>query len=365
MDGSRTLFNEFWSAKVPPKVRIFAWKLAQNGLATNSNRKSRNLIRDATCQICGRAEETGHHAVVCCTKAFALRQEMRRHWLLHDEQQFRFTGPDWHLILLASIDDDLKAKTLLLFWRAWHLRNNAIHSQGTATIMGSALFLYSYGGSIKIASQLSDARMDGKGKEKVWESKAHAKITRARLEEDIAKRAVWKAPPQDWIKINTDAGFCSQTGTASIGVIARGHSGEVILTTWKFIRRCGSPEEAEAEACLEGIRLAVEWIRQPVCAETDCYGLAKALQDGGQNRARWAGIISGIMALSNLLPACSFGHVRREANQVAHQLGRRALERHEWVVMRHDMPEEVRSLVIAEAAGEVNLPLNCNWIIPH
>jgi hypothetical protein len=32
-DGSSKLYQEIWSAKVPPKVRIFAWKLSQDGLA--------------------------------------------------------------------------------------------------------------------------------------------------------------------------------------------------------------------------------------------------------------------------------------------------------------------------------------------
>jgi hypothetical protein len=38
-DGARPLYNEIWSAKVPPKVRIFAWKLSHEGLATDSNWK--------------------------------------------------------------------------------------------------------------------------------------------------------------------------------------------------------------------------------------------------------------------------------------------------------------------------------------
>jgi hypothetical protein len=68
----------------------------------------------------------------------------------------------------------------------------------------------------------------------------------------------------------------------------------VLLTTWRFIRHCGSPEKAEAKACLEGVRLAVEWIRQPVQVEFDCSNLIKALHDGCQERARWVGTISEI-----------------------------------------------------------------------
>jgi hypothetical protein len=76
-DGSRSLYNEIWSAKVPPKVKIFAWRLSQDGLATDSIRKRRTLVHDATCQLCAREEETSFHETVRCSKAVALRMEMR------------------------------------------------------------------------------------------------------------------------------------------------------------------------------------------------------------------------------------------------------------------------------------------------
>jgi hypothetical protein len=52
-DGSRKVYNEIWTVHVPPKVRIFVWKFALDGLATQCNRKCRTLTDDATCRICG------------------------------------------------------------------------------------------------------------------------------------------------------------------------------------------------------------------------------------------------------------------------------------------------------------------------
>jgi hypothetical protein len=74
------------------------------------------------CQICRVDKQTGHHAMVGCPKAVALRFEMRKHWLLSDEKQFCYIGPDWLLMLTSPLDDALKAKVLLQFWRAWHLQ---------------------------------------------------------------------------------------------------------------------------------------------------------------------------------------------------------------------------------------------------
>jgi hypothetical protein len=38
LDGGQPLYKEIWSANVPPKVWVFAWRLTQEGLATNNNR---------------------------------------------------------------------------------------------------------------------------------------------------------------------------------------------------------------------------------------------------------------------------------------------------------------------------------------
>jgi hypothetical protein len=148
-DGRRLLYKGIWAARVPPKVCVFAWRLAQEGLATQSNR----MTEKATCQICGNEDENGHHAVVSCTKALALRHEMRDKWFLPDEEQFRYSGPDWLLLLLASVDEETAAHILLILWRAWYLRNDIVHGNGTCLIVGSVKFLMNYSESLKKAKK--------------------------------------------------------------------------------------------------------------------------------------------------------------------------------------------------------------------
>jgi hypothetical protein len=92
-DGRCKLYKGIWARRVPMKIPIFAWRLSQEGLSTQSNRKHRKLTESALCEICGR-EENGHHAVVGCTKARALRHEMKKIWDLPDEAQFQFVGTD-------------------------------------------------------------------------------------------------------------------------------------------------------------------------------------------------------------------------------------------------------------------------------
>jgi hypothetical protein len=162
LDGSRTLYNEIWSTRVLAKVKIFAWRLSQEGLATERNRKKRKLVQDAACQICACEDETGYHATVKCTKVVALRREMRRNWELPDEKQFTHSGPNWLLHLLASVDGETKACILLLLWRAWYLRNDAVHAKGEGSIAGSAGVLASYALALHIAKDAEGPATDTK-----------------------------------------------------------------------------------------------------------------------------------------------------------------------------------------------------------
>jgi hypothetical protein len=166
-DGRRNLYNEIWSAHVPQKVRIFAWRLAQDGLATQENRRRRTLVQSATCTICGREDESGYHATLWCTKARALRLELRKHWALPEEARLSSTGPDWLLILLNQLKEGPKARFLLVLWCAWHLRNDMVHGQGTGSILGSVQFLVNYWDTWRNAHSCNPVPASTKGKEKM------------------------------------------------------------------------------------------------------------------------------------------------------------------------------------------------------
>ena len=69
-----------------------------------------------------------------CTKAFALRQAMREMWTLPKEEDLRKSGDEWALNILNSQPKEMRSKLLFMWWRAWHLRNDAIFGKGDASI---------------------------------------------------------------------------------------------------------------------------------------------------------------------------------------------------------------------------------------
>jgi hypothetical protein len=204
------------------------------------------------------------------------------------------------------------------------LRNDIIHGKGTASIVVSAKYLISYMELLLIASRSLQTRVPDKGKGKVGTDgiRPWKKAMPGNGIDQITTQR-WRPPPAGWVKINTDAAFCHSSGAASAGVVIRGAAGNVLLSAWMVLRGCASPEQAETEACLKGLRLAVEWIRKPAYLETDCSTLIQDIVKENESRSVLAGILSEIKAVGGHLPACKFTHVRRDANIVAHTCNRR------------------------------------------
>jgi hypothetical protein len=115
---------------------------------------------------------------------------------------------------------------------------------------------------------------------------------------------------------------------------------------------CASSEHTEAEACLHGLRLTMEWIREPTWVESDCSTLINDIVNRNDTRSSLPGILSEIKAVGSLLPACKFTHVRRESISVAHTLAHRALKFYECVVMRYSFPASVIDQVALETMAD-------------
>jgi hypothetical protein len=96
-------------------------------------------------------------------------------------------------------------------------------------VRGSAKFLASYSESLRLAEQTPVAGINDNGKGKVQEVCGKTKETGRRGQSSI-QILKWEPPPKGWVKINTDAPYCQESGSASAGIIARDSEGKVILS---------------------------------------------------------------------------------------------------------------------------------------
>jgi hypothetical protein len=143
-NGDRRIWDLVWKAKVPLKLKVFAWKAATETLVVKVAVHRRISTVLPTCTICGCGVESVHHALVTCTLARALREGMRAHWDLPTEEEFSLSGKEWIFNLLLQARATQRDQVIFLLWRVWHHRNNVIHGDGKASIAASIPYLQNY-----------------------------------------------------------------------------------------------------------------------------------------------------------------------------------------------------------------------------
>ena len=122
------------------------------------------------------------------------------------------------------------------------------------------------------------------------------------------------APPEGSAKINVDARFCAETRDASVGVIISDCRGLILLDACQTLHRCSSVAQAEALACLEGIRLAIEWVHMPAILESDNVEVVASLTMKSSSISVWEGIIFEVKSNKILMLQLS-QHLVQESTQ--------------------------------------------------
>jgi hypothetical protein len=241
--GQRKVWSKIWKLPVLPKVRNFIWKLVRNGLPTNENRRYRQIADNASCELCYHRCEDAFHAVINCPHARALRSALREYWVLPAEERLRNDGPEWFLVLLDSCTEEEMADLAMILWRSWTVRNRVTQAGGAISIDESVNYL------LRLQQEMKSV--------KASTGLAHNPSVRTR-----PCRPMQGCPGSRWIppggasmKINVDGAFNPRTAEAAIGLIARDHDGNPKIMVRCLIPNCRDAEEAEAMACLEGVKL--------------------------------------------------------------------------------------------------------------
>jgi hypothetical protein len=309
----RALWKCVWSAPVPNKIKIFGWRAASDNLPTQHNKWRRTLEVSNICPICGVEAESSFHAIVACTKAKAIRQEMRKIWNLPSEKEFHYTGKDWLLLLLAKLNKKEQGQVLLLLWRAWFLRDDIIHEKGMATIKQSVDFLKSYAVEISL-DQVPCFSPHDKGKMVLHLDQGPVQVG------SVKSSIGWTKPSSGCVKVNVDASFAQPGNQATLGVIARDEHGNVCFSAARVLTNCSSAEEAELEAIKDGLSLAATWTQGQIICETDCLVAASAINKPGRDLSQLCHIINDIKDVLASGVGSSVVYINRTCNHVAHSL---------------------------------------------
>ncbi|XP_030940158.1 uncharacterized protein LOC115965101 [Quercus lobata] len=127
---------------------------------------------------------------------------------------------------------------------------------------------------------------------------------------------------------------------AGIGVVVRDSSGNVMGALSQKIPRPQSVEHAEALAACRAVILK-ELLLFQACFEGDCQRVIQAINACGPSRTLFGHIIEEIHYFSSSLASCSFVHVCREGNKLAHALARRAVLSADTDVWVEELPNDL------------------------
>ncbi|EEE57524.1 hypothetical protein OsJ_07834 [Oryza sativa Japonica Group] len=322
IEGSKSLWNTIWSCPVPPKVRIFAWRVASDCLATRVNKKGRRLEALDTCTLCGTESETAFHALCRCTYARALWAALREVWQIPDQTTWTYQGTKWLLLTLVKLSEMERMFILMLLWRIWHVRNEVVHDKRPAPIEVSKRFLVSYVDSL-LGIRQHPTKDIHKGKGVICYQLRNSS-RQGGSERSQGTDEAWVRPPPGWSKLNVDGSFNNSSGQAGIGMILRNSEGEAIFTGRQAIANCVDALESELLACKFGLDLALHWSILPIILETDSILAVSAINGKTEDKSRFAYLIRELRLLQKGEREVKVQKVHRDHNKISHVLANSA-----------------------------------------
>jgi hypothetical protein len=123
----RKEWRKLWNMKLPSKIRVFCWRLAQNSIPTASVLKNRNMTKTAKYRICGAADDTWELALFICTMSRCVWAQLGEN-IIELITTLHMADPmHLGLFICTNIQQEMGIQILVTCWAIWHARRKAIH----------------------------------------------------------------------------------------------------------------------------------------------------------------------------------------------------------------------------------------------
>lgn len=133
--------------------------------------------------------------------------------------------------------------------------------------------------------------------------------------------AVWRWPPLNFVKINTDGTYRGNTKQGGWGFVIRDRAGSILQAGAGPAAHLQDAFHAEVIACAAAIKAASERGMSRIELETDSMMLRNAIQDNSFNLSSLGGVI---LEIKHVILSCfhsfSVSYSPRSCNKVAHEL---------------------------------------------
>ena len=136
----------------------------------------------------------------------------------------------------------------------------------------------------------------------------------------VATTVNWSPPSKNLVKINFDGALFGESDGVGIGVVIFNSEGEVMVALSEKIVTPQAAELVEILAARHAMLFSSETGFHNSVFEGDSSTVIKLLQDRIVSYSQGGHILKDIMSHLNSFQSCSFSHVGRQGNVVAHVL---------------------------------------------
>lgn len=321
-------WSSVWRLDVPPKIRVFWWRVMHNSLPSKSELKRRHVEKESYCEVCGDPDECLYHMFFLCPVAQLFWQEVK---LLSGIKVPMLHPDSWTTDIFKPEICPSRTTTWLVCgaWSLWNGRNNRRHGRKAWEPAAMARFISS------VLEDLASLKQPGRISKPPRDVK-------------------WRPPETGWFKVNTDAGFVSDGCTGSAGVVIRDYQGAVCAGAARWFDDISDALTAEAIAAKEGVELAIELGYDRVLLEVDSKNLKTMLEERSNVKSSIGGLCYDIMELSRSFSEFRVEWVCREANSVSHCCAGMVTATERSFFWMEEIPEWLSGLALADCNPTLN-----------
>ncbi|CAL1356848.1 unnamed protein product [Linum trigynum] len=305
-----TMWQRIWKLHCPERVRFFIWLAAKEKLSTNWQQKVRHLTNDDKCPICSDAIETNIHCLRDCPAAKKIWERL----VPGQKHQTFFTSEhtDWFYRNIKETEGEggqgnWPSLFALVCWFIWKYRNDFI-------FRGKRLVESSFSNYVRTkATSWLEA----------WE-RADQQLQINSKPERMDQMVGWVAPPNGWMKLNSDGAAQGINGLATAGGVLRDKN-----DNWKGGFCCkigtGSAILAELWGIHQGLILARNHGVQFLILETNSKLAIDLIKNREDPVHPHSTILNAIRRLLTQDWVVQLVHTYREGNRVADWLSKHGL----------------------------------------
>ncbi|XP_043689312.1 uncharacterized protein LOC122640225 [Telopea speciosissima] len=203
---SGEVWKRIWNGKSLPKIKAFLWRCCAQGIATGEGLRKRQIPIDPSCKRCGVEVETIDRILLDCPFARATWFGSNLSFVVPAEGSPKIS-PFLHHWNRFQFPSKEKSKEIFSFasfvcWFLWLARNKLIF-KGTVSP------------PVEVASKAERAWFE------FWETEGSPHKVVSRNSVDLQPMPRWLPPPENFVKLNSDAALPLDSSLGGLGFIFR------------------------------------------------------------------------------------------------------------------------------------------------